>query len=142
MKIYGDAIWGNRLKCRYTADHLGIDYEWIATDIMQGETRTPEYLEMSPAGQVPVLELDDGRTLAQSNAIIAYLSWRLERGENAPDLMVRWLESRSWFVGDALTIADIALLAYTRLAREGGFDLSGRANVRAWIGRAEQALHL
>ena len=74
MRIYGDAVSGNCLKCRYTADHLGIAYDWIATDIMQGETRTPEFLEMNPAGQVPVLELDDGRTLAQSNAIIAYLA--------------------------------------------------------------------
>lgn len=190
MKIYGDAISGNCLKCRYTADHLGIAHDWIATDIMQGETRTPEYLRMNPAGQVPVLQLDDGRTLAQSNAIIAYLardsdlvpsdpferakvdewmfweqyshepyvavcrfamvyqgksadereSWRVERGESALDLMERWLEGRSWFVGDALTVADIALLAYTRLAHEGGFDLSGRGHVQAWIERAERAL--
>ena len=41
-----------------------------------------------------------------------------------------------------MTIADIALLAYTRLAHEGGFDLSGRPNVRAWIGRCEEALAL
>lgn len=190
MKIYGDAISGNCLKCKYTADHLGIDYEWVATDIMKGETRTAAYLSMNPAGQVPVLELDDGRTLAQSNAIIAFLArdsalvpedpfdrakvdewmfweqyshepyvavcrfamvyqgrsrderdaWRVERGEGALDLMDDWLADRSWFVGDALSIADIALLAYTRLAHEGGFDLSGRGNVRAWIERSESAL--
>jgi glutathione S-transferase len=45
-------------------------------------------------------------------------------------------------VGDTLTIADIALLAYTRLAHEGGFDLSGRPEVRSWIGRCEKALGL
>lgn len=190
MKIYGDAISGNCLKCKYTADHLGIDYEWVATDIMKGETRTPAYLSMNPAGQVPMLELNDGRTLAQSNAIIAYLArdsalvpedafdrakvdewmfweqyshepyvavcrfamvyqgrsreerdaWRVERGESALDLMNDWLAKRSWFVGDALSIADIALLAYTRLAHEGGFDLTGRSNVRAWIERSESAL--
>jgi glutathione S-transferase len=184
MKIYGDAISGNCLKCKYTADHLGIDYEWVATDIMKA------YLSMNPAGQVPVLELDDGRTLAQSNAIIAYLArdsvlapedpfdrakvdewmfweqyshepyvavcrfamvyqgrsrderdaWRVERGEGALDLMNDWLADRSWFVGGAMSIADIALLAYTRLAHEGGFDLGGRGNIRAWIERSESAL--
>jgi glutathione S-transferase len=41
-----------------------------------------------------------------------------------------------------MTIADIALLAYTRLAHEGGFDLSSRPNVRAWIARCEDALGL
>jgi glutathione S-transferase len=41
-----------------------------------------------------------------------------------------------------MTIADIALLAYTRLAHEGGFDLAGRSNVRAWIERCEGELGL
>jgi glutathione S-transferase len=41
-----------------------------------------------------------------------------------------------------MTIADISLLAYTRLAGEGGFDLSGRRNLRAWIGRCETVLGL
>jgi glutathione S-transferase len=190
MKIYGDAISGNCLKVKYTADYVGLSYEWVATDIMKAETRTPDYLAMNPAGQVPMIELDDGRTLAQSNAIIAYLArvsdllpddpyerakvdewmfweqyshepyvavcrfamvyqgksaderegWRVERGENALDLMEGWLTGRDWFVGDGLTVADIALLAYTRLAHEGGFDLSGRGNVSGWISRCESAL--
>ena len=53
----------------------------------------------------------------------------------------RWTGA-SFFVGDGVTVADIALLAYTRLAGEGGFDLSTRANVIAWIGRCEKALGL
>lgn len=74
MKIYGDEISGNCLKVKYTADHLGLAYEWVATDIMKGETRTARYLKMNPAGRVPMLELDDGRTLSQSNAIFSYLA--------------------------------------------------------------------
>lgn len=190
MKVYGDSISGNCLKVKYTADYLGLDYEWVATDIMAGETRTAEYLAMSPAGQVPLLLLDDGRPLAQSNAIIGYLAagsslipedaylrakvdewlfweqyshepyvavcrfvmryqgkgkeerepWRVERGEAALDLMDAWLAGRDWFVGGDLSIADIALLAYTRLAHEGGFELSGRAAVGAWIDRCEASL--
>jgi glutathione S-transferase len=136
---------------------------------------------------------DDGRSLAESNAIVRYLArgsallpddafiqakidellfweqyshepyiattryhivylkrsldqreaWRVERGEAALDTMDgRLLAGRSWLIGDAITIADVVLLAYTRLAQEGGFDLSARPNVRAWIRRCEQALGL
>ena len=70
MKIYGDLLSGNCLKVKYTADYLGIVYRWVAIDIMAGESRTASYLALNPAGQVPVLELDDGRVLCQSNAII------------------------------------------------------------------------
>jgi glutathione S-transferase len=69
--------------------------------------------------------------------------WRVARGEQALDFMEgRLAGGPPWLVGDTLTIADIALLAYTRLAPEGGFDLSGRPSVRAWIGRCERALGL
>jgi glutathione S-transferase len=69
--------------------------------------------------------------------------WRVERGEQALDFMEGQLGgARKWLVGETMTIADIALLAYTRLAHEGGFDLSGRPGVRAWVGRCEKALGL
>jgi glutathione S-transferase len=193
MKIYGDLGSGNCLKVKYTADHLRLPYAWVPIDIMQGETRTPEFLARFPFGRIPAVELDDGRRLAESNAIVRYLArgsallpddaftqakidevlfweqyshepyiattryhmvylkrsldqreaWRVERGEAALDTMDhRLLAGRSWLVGEAMTIADIALLAYTRLAHEGGFDLSSRPNVRAWIGRCEAALGL
>jgi glutathione S-transferase len=67
-------------------------------------------------------------------------AWRVERGEAALDLMDRQLAGRSWLVGETMAIADIALLAYTRLAHEGGFDLGPRGNVRAWIARCEDVL--
>jgi glutathione S-transferase len=47
-----------------------------------------------------------------------------------------------FLVGDSVTLADISLLAYTRLAHEGGFDLDGYAAVRRWIGAAEKSLGL
>ena len=65
---------------------------------------------------------------------------RVERGDAALDVMDRFLDGRTWLVGDAMTVADIALLAYTGLADEGGFDLAPRKNVTAWIGRCEQGL--
>ena len=74
MKIYGDSISGNCLKVAWTADSLGLPYDWIEVDIMKGESRTPVFLAMNPAGQVPVVVLDDGRALSQSNAIIVHLA--------------------------------------------------------------------
>ena len=69
-------------------------------------------------------------------------AWRVERGEAALDLLDRTLSGRDWLTGETMTIADICLLPYTRLAPEGGFDLSSRKSLRAWIARCEQALRL
>ncbi|MCJ9428622.1 glutathione S-transferase family protein [Kordiimonas marina] len=185
MKIYGDMISGNCLKVKYTADLLGIPYEWVEADVLKGDSRTPDYLAKNPQGQVPMIELDDGRTLAQSNAIIRYLArgsrllpddafaaakvdewlfweqyshepyiavcrfhhkylgkpfneldgWRVERGNAALDLMEDALEGKDWLTDSGFTLADIALLAYTQFAHEGGFSLEGRANVKAWVDR-------
>lgn len=199
MKIYGDSISGNCLKIRWVADHLRLPYQWIETSVLGGGTRTPEFLARFPMGQVPAVELADGRLLAQSNAIIRYLArasallpegafaqakvdewlfweqyshepyvavcrfhmqylgrpkeareaWRVERGEKALDLMEAHLAdttsaesgvARRFFAGGALTIADVALLAYTRVAHEGGFDLNPRPHTRNWIARCEAAL--
>ena len=63
--------------------------------------------------------------------------WRVERGEWALDYMNSQLESRQWLVGDRFSIADIALVAYTRVAHEGGFDLASRLEVKAWVKRCE-----
>ena len=67
--------------------------------------------------------------------------WRVARGEVALDRLDAALAGRAHLVGGSLTIADIALLAYTRWAHEGGFDLAKRPHVRAWIVRCEAALN-
>ncbi len=74
LQIYGDRVSGNCLKVKWTARKLGIAYRWIQTDVRKAETRTPEFLAMNPAGQVPLVVLGDGRSLAQSNAIILHLA--------------------------------------------------------------------
>ena len=74
MRIYGDLGSGNCLKVKFTADRLGLPYEWIAVDLMKGETRTEAFLARNPFGQIPVVEFSDGRHLAQSNAIVRYLA--------------------------------------------------------------------
>lgn len=56
------------------AQLLGVPFEWIEIDSFTGETRTPEFLALNPAGQVPLAVLADGRALAQSNAIMLHLA--------------------------------------------------------------------
>lgn len=72
-KVYGDTLSGNCLKVKWTLDLLGEPYEWIETDILKSQTRTPSFLALNAAGQVPVLVTRKGRALAQSNAILLYL---------------------------------------------------------------------
>ena len=64
----------------------------------------------------------------------------MKRGEAALDLMNHTLGRTEWFDGRAFTVADIALLAYTRLAGEGGFDLASRPHVTRWIAACEHEL--
>jgi glutathione S-transferase len=65
---------------------------------------------------------------------------RVRRGELALAYLDAQLEGSNWLANDAFSIADIALLAYSRLAREGGFDLAPLAALRDWIMRCEQQL--
>jgi glutathione S-transferase len=190
LTIYGDSISGNCLKVKWISDHLGLAYRWIETGVLTGETRTPAFLKMNPAGQVPLLLLADGRPLAQSNAIILHLAegtslipadpyerarmlewmfWEqyshepyvavarfqvrylekpveslepriVERGLQALQRLEAGLAESPFLVGQALSLADVALVAYTRVAGEGGFDLAPLPRVRAWIARVEAAL--
>jgi glutathione S-transferase len=192
MKIYGDTNSGNCLKVKWVCDRLALPYTWIAVDTLKGESRTPQFLKLNSAGQVPVVEFDDGRTLAQSNAIIRYLAqgsglvpadafvaakmdewlfWeqynhepyiavcrfqmlylgkpasdldpeKIKRGYAALARMEHALATTRFLVGDTLSLADVALLAYTRVAHEGGFHLDGYASLRRWIGDTEKSLGL
>ena len=74
IKIYGDSISGNCYKIKLLCSELGIDYHWHELDILSGATRTADFLEMNPNGKIPLLELPDGRHLAESNAILCYLA--------------------------------------------------------------------
>lgn len=192
MKIYGDLNSGNCLKVKWTCDRLGLPYEWIAIDTMKGETRTPAFLKLNPAGQVPVVAFDDGRSLAQSNAVIRYLArgsdlipadpwlearmdewlfWeqyshepyiavcrfqmvylgkpaseldpdKVRRGHAALARMEQHLAYSEFLAGERLSLADVALLAYTRTAEQGGFELHDYPAIRGWISRAEAGLGL
>ena len=67
---------------------------------------------------------------------------KIKRGYVALARMEHQLAITPFLVGDAISLADVSLLAYTRVAHEGGFHLDGYAAVRRWIGEAEQKLGL
>jgi glutathione S-transferase len=192
MEIFGDDRSGNCLKVRWTAQLLNLPYQWHEVLALTGATATPEFLALNPLGQVPVVRFKDGRTLAQSNAIILYLAegsdliptdafdrakmfewmfWEqyshepiiavrrakvhllghtedaidpnlLPRGEVVLGQMAAHLRGKDWFVGGAFSLADLALLPYTRFAHQGGFKIGRYRDVQAWIARCEAVLGL
>ena len=192
MKIYGDGNSGNCLKVKWVADYLALPYVWIDVDTLKGGSRTAEFLKLNPWGQVPTVEFDDGRTLAQSNAIIRYLArgsdliagdaftaakmdqwlfWeqyshepyvavcrfqmvylgkraseldpeKVKRGVAALEHLERHLGENRFLAGEAFSLADVALLAYTRVAHEGGFEMGRYRALIRWIGETEKKLNL
>ena len=74
MKLYDYLPSGNGYKVRLLLSWLGEDYEYQEINIHKGETHSSEFLTFNPSGQIPVLELGDGRYLAESNAILFYLA--------------------------------------------------------------------
>jgi glutathione S-transferase len=72
--LYGFSPSGNCHKVRLLLEQLGRPYRWVETDSSRGATRTPEFLALNPNGKVPLLVLDDGRSLAESNAMLFWLA--------------------------------------------------------------------
>jgi len=84
MNLYDDPRSGNGYKVRLLLALLGRPYEYHPVDILKAETRTAEFLDKNPNGRIPLLELDDGTCLPESNAILYYLArdtdyWPRER---------------------------------------------------------------
>jgi glutathione S-transferase len=173
--------------------HLGLPLELHELDVVDRTNRPGVIGQLSPVLRVPVLVLDDGRPLIESNAIIDYLAegtqfmpedryersqalaWQFfEQYEIEPNLAVarffklfdleppaglshqkqeggrkglealeRGLTGKEWLVGEAYSVADISVYAYTHVAPEGGFDLEPYPWTRAWIERvAAQPGHI
>jgi glutathione S-transferase len=187
LKVYGDYRSGNCYKIKLMLHLLDLPYEWIAIDILKGETQSEAFLAKNPNGKIPVLELEDGTCLWESNAILNYLAdgsrflpteprlrtqvlqWQFfeqyshepyvavarfiqlyqglpearqaeyhechVRGHKALKVMEKQLQRTSYLVGEAFSIADIALYAYTHVADEGGFDLAPYPAIRDWLAR-------
>ena len=78
ITVYGFSPSGNCHKVRLLLEQLGRrldqDYRWVEVRSDDGSTRTPEFLALNPNGKVPLVQLDDGRTLTESNAILCWLA--------------------------------------------------------------------
>ena len=189
LTLYDYLESGNAYKVRLLLCLRGIAFRRIELDILKSETRTPQFLAKNPNGRIPALELEDGRVLFESNAILSYFAegtpytgadaweralilqwmffeqyshepnvatlrfWHLAKllpqksaleieakqrqGDAALAVMEQHLATRAFFVGERFTIADIALFAYTHVAREGGFALGRYPAVQRWIAQVE-----
>ncbi|MCQ3000624.1 glutathione S-transferase family protein [Pseudomonas syringae] len=73
-KVYGDYKSGNCYKIKLMLNLMGVEYHWVPVDILKGETQTAAFLEKNPNGKIPVLELEDGTCLWESNAILNFLA--------------------------------------------------------------------
>lgn len=74
ITVHGMSVSGNCHKVRLLLEQLGREYRWVEIDSAHGATRTPEFLARNANGKVPIIELADGRVLAESNAILCYLA--------------------------------------------------------------------
>jgi glutathione S-transferase len=183
--LYDNAISGNCYKVRLIFSLLGIEYERRDVDVIDRSGRAEILGELNPGLRVPTLVLDDGRPLAESDAILVYfaegteylpedryaraqvLQWmffeqyshepniavlrfwahagiepgprealaKFNGGQAALEAMERHLSGRSFFVGESVTVADLALYAYTHVADEAGFDLARYPTIAAWLSR-------
>jgi glutathione S-transferase len=125
-------------------NYLGLAYQWVDVDIMAGETRTTDFAVLNPNAKIPVLDLPGGQQyLGLPESRRRDYEAKQAGGHKALAVMEKHLETRAYFVSDTLTIADVSLYAYTHVAHEGGFDLSGYPAVRAWLNRiAEHPRHV
>ena len=189
LQLYDYLDSGNGYKIRLLLCHLNQPFQLHSIDIMKGESRTARFLAINPKGKIPVLQLEDGSFLSESNAIIFFLAegsqylpdqrrlradilqWlffeqnfhepniasrrflvrhvaaadrseqtmaeKLRLGYQALTVMEQHLQHNRFLVGNAYSIADIALFAYTHLADEGGYELSRYPGVVSWCERIE-----
>lgn len=74
LRLYDFLPSGNGYKIRLLLTQMGMPFERVEVNITKNESRTPEFLSKNPNGRIPVLEVEPGKYLAESNAIMVYLS--------------------------------------------------------------------
>jgi glutathione S-transferase len=123
MRLYDYAASGNCFKVRLLLGLLGVEYERVAVDIFAGDTLTDAFGALNPLRETPVLELDDGRRLTQSNAILWFLA-----------------EGTALLPDDAFERGEVAMwLSFEQERVMGGI---GGPRFRALTGRAFDAARL
>ncbi|GBF79543.1 glutathione S-transferase family protein [Aphanothece sacrum] len=98
IKLYGHELSGNSYKVKLLLCLLKLDFEWIKVDLMQGAHKAPEFLQLNPFGQVPVL-IDDNQIISDAQAILVYIARQYGGEEWLPldavslSQVVRWLST-------------------------------------------------
>jgi len=186
LTLYQQHDSGNCYKVRLVLSHLRKPYRTVAVSSFDGSTRRPDFLAKNPIGKVPTIELDDGRFLAESNAILltfaegtallpadaydratayqwlffeqyshepaiavrralsvyperraeaseARMTQLLEAGNRALAVLEQRFAVAEWLAGEAFSVADISLYAYTHMAGQGGYDLSAFPGINRWL---------
>jgi glutathione S-transferase len=127
LKLYDYLESGNGYKVRLLLTQLGLPFERVELDILKGETRTPEFLRKNPNGRIPVLELDDGTCLAESNAIQFYLA---EGTALLPDDRLRRAQVLQWMCFEQYShepyIAVVRFWMLSGMAREREAEVQER----------------
>ncbi|MBI3703101.1 MAG: glutathione S-transferase family protein [Rhizobiales bacterium] len=123
--LYSMQRSGNSYKVRLALAKLGIPYNLVEIDVLQGQSRTPEFLAKNPNGQVPLLEVAPNRHLAESNAIL----WYVAGGTTlAPEDRIERAEALQWMFFEQHSLEPNIGAAYFWLALiKGGRDLQRHA---------------
>ncbi|RTL48427.1 MAG: glutathione S-transferase family protein [Bradyrhizobiaceae bacterium] len=138
-KLYSMQRSGNSYKVRLALALIGEPYQAIEIDILRGESRTPEFLAMNPSGQVPLLEVADGRYLAESNAILWYVTVGTPL---APEDRIDRAQALQWMFFEQHALEPSVGAAYFWLALvRGGRDLQTHA-LEDWMERGYGALQV
>jgi glutathione S-transferase len=135
--LYSDQRSGNSYKVRLALARLGIPYTLIETNILKGESRTPEFLAKNPNGQIPLLEVAPGRYISESNAIL----WYVAGGTTlAPEDRIHRAEALQWMFFEQHSLEPNIGAAYFWLALiKGGRDLQQHA-LEDWTENGYRAL--
>src|ERR1700744_522775 len=138
-KLYSMQRSGNSYKVRLALALLGAPYEAIEIDILGGESRTPDFLAKNPSGQVPLREVEEGRYLAESNAIL----WYVAGGTSlAPKTRVERDEALQWmFLAQHALEPNIGAAYFWLSLVRGGRDLQIHA-LEDWMERGYAALQV
>jgi glutathione S-transferase len=138
-KLYSMQRSGNSYKVRLALALLDTRYEAIEVDILRGESRTPEFLAKNPSGQVPLLEVEEGRYLAESNAILWYVAGGTQL---APESEIERAEALQWMFFEQHALEPNIGAAYFWLSLvKGGRDLQTHA-LEDWMERGYAALQV
>lgn len=189
LTLYSMPSSGNSYKVRLLLSHLGEPYRHVGMEYETEELAKAHAEGVLPLKKLPVLELEDGTRIPESNAILCYLSdgtewlpddpikkakilgwmfWEqnqhegviavraailnyanrahlrtpenlqnlLERGQELLGQMEARLVDHDWIASNQISVADIALYAYTHSAEiKGGFDLQPFPGIRGWLAR-------